>query len=93
MGNARGATPIYLLGKYFLGVYPTSYGYETFSVKPHLGSFEFIEGTVPIKGGTVEIYMTKEKVKVTATKDGGTLIYNNKEYTLKAGKTLEIIAG
>lgn len=90
--HAWGASPIYLLGKYFLGVYPTSFGYETFCVCPQLGGFEFIEGTVPIKGGTVSVYMTKEKVKVTATKSGGTLIYNNKEYQLKSGETLEVFA-
>ena len=90
--HAWGASPVYLLGKYFLGVYPTSYGYETFTVKPHLGNFDFIEGDVPIKDGVVSVYMSKEKVKVTASKDGGKLVYNNKDYMLKPGETLEIYA-
>lgn len=88
--HAWGAAPIYLLGKYFLGVEPLKDGFETFSVKPHIGSFKYIKGTVPIKDGKVDVHLTQNTLSVTATKDGGTLIFGGKEYTLKANKELKI---
>lgn len=86
--HAWGAAPIYLLGRYFLGVGPTQDGYETFEVRPHLGGFEYIKGTVPINGGEVRVYLSKDKLSVTATKSGGTLIWNGKSYKLEAGKEM-----
>ncbi|MFS0776893.1 amylo-alpha-1,6-glucosidase [Neobacillus sp. 3P2-tot-E-2] len=74
--HAWGASPIYLIGKYFLGVKPTTPGYETFDVEPHLGGLEWIQGTVPIGPGDVEIYMDKEKIRVRATHGQGVLKYN-----------------
>lgn len=88
--HAWGAAPIYLLGKYFCGVSETSAGYETFEVKPYLGNFKYIKGTVPINGGSVDVFLSKEKLCVTATKAGGTLIYNGKEYTLEKDKEFVI---
>lgn len=90
--HAWGAAPIYLLGRFFMGVYPTKPGFETFSVKPHLGGFGFIEGSVPIMGGDVKIKLDGNSLSVTATKGGGTLSINGKDYTLKKDKelTLEI---
>lgn len=84
--HAWGASPIYLLGRYYLGVYPTSYGYDTFEVNPQLGNFKFIEGTVPINGGEVKVKLTENELKVIASKDGGTLVWNGKKYALTANE-------
>lgn len=81
--HAWGAGPIYLFGRYYLGVYATTAGYETFNVEPNLGGLEEICGTVPINNGTVSVELNKEKLRVTATKGGGTLIWDNKHYTLE----------
>ncbi len=88
--HAWGSGPIYLLGRYFLGVYPTDVAYKTFEVKPYLGRFEFIEGTVPVEGGEVKVYLSKDNLEVTATVDGGTVVYKGKTYELEKGKTLLI---
>jgi hypothetical protein len=88
--HAWGATPIYLFGRYYLGVYPTSSAYETFNVEPCLGGLSEIEGTVPVNGGEVKIKMNKSNLSVTATKNGGTLTVSGKSYTLKANETLNI---
>lgn len=88
--HAWGAAPIYLLGKYYLGVEPTSDGYETFEVKPHLGRFGYIKGTVPIKDGKVRVYLSKDKISVTATKPGGTLIWDGMAYKLEVNKEISI---
>lgn len=84
--HAWGASPIYALGKYFLGVEPTSDGFQTFTVKPHLGSFGFIRGTVPLNGGIVSVFLSREKLTVLADRDGGVLVWNGKEYPLKANE-------
>ena len=88
--HAWGASPIYLLGKYYLGVTPTSSGYETFEVKPYLGGFKFIDGVVPIKDGSVRVKLSKDKLSVVATKNGGTLIWAGKSYVLEANKELNM---
>lgn len=80
--HAWGASPIYLIGKYYLGVKPTSAGYETFEVKPYLGKLDWMEGDVPIKGGKVNIKLKDGILEVVSDKDGGTLIYNQKRYNL-----------
>lgn len=84
--HAWGASPIYLLGKYYLGVTPTSSGYETFEVKPYLGGFKFIDGVVPIKDGSVSVKMFKDKLSVMATRSGGKLVWKDKSYALEANK-------
>ncbi len=88
--HAWGASPIYLLGKYYLGVTPTSSGYETFEVKPYLGGFKFIDGVVPIKDGSVRVKLSQDKLSVVATKNGGTLIWAGKSYALEANKELNM---
>ena len=88
--HAWGASPIYLLGRYFLGVYPTSVAYETFEVKPNLGGFGFFEGTVPVGDGEVRVYLSKEVLRVTATKEGGTLIFGGKRIPLPKNEEITI---
>ena len=88
--HAWGASPIYLLGKYYLGVTPVTPGYETFLVRPCRGGFGSVCGTVPLPGGEVRVELSPERLKVTATKDGGTLEWQGTRYELKAGQTLEL---
>lgn len=88
--HAWGASPIYIIGKFYLGVRLTSAGYETFEVKPNLDMFEETEATVPIKGGTVSISKKDGVLKVTASRNGGILIYDAKTYTLNAGQTVAV---
>ena len=88
--HAWGASPIYLLGKYFLGVSGTSAGYETFEVRPQLGKFGFIEGTLPVRDGLVYIYLSKERLCVKSDVGGGTLIWNGKKYPLPPKTEVEL---
>lgn len=86
--HAWGASPIYLLGKYFLGVKSTKPGYETFEVRPQLGKFRFIDGTVPINDGSVSVYLSENKLCVKSTVDGGTLIWMDTEYPIERNKEI-----
>ena len=64
--HAWGASPIYLLGKYYLGVRPVRPGYEEFSITPVLGGLEWMEGTVPTPQGDIYIYMNAREIRIKA---------------------------
>lgn len=81
--HAWGATATYLLGKYYLGVSPTSAGFQTYDVKPDLGGLNWMEGSVPTPSGTIHVTVRDSKVTVRSECDGvGTLYWK--------GKTLQI---
>lgn len=67
--HAWGASPAYLLGKYFLGVKPTSPGFATYEVKPCLGGLDWMEGDVPTPFGKIRLKVSPDEVTVSA--DGG----------------------
>ena len=71
--HAWGASPIYLLGKYFLGVKPLKPGYEEFEIRPVLGGLEWMEGTVPMPEGNIHVYMDRHHIGVIADKGNGWL--------------------
>lgn len=81
--HAWGASPIYLLGRYYFGVYPTSDGYETFKICPNLGGMKRLQGKVPIKDGEIILDMSEESISVCTNKEGGTLVVNGMEYHLE----------
>ena len=88
--HAWGASPIYLLGRYFLGVEPTSPGYGSFRAEPEtelLGSFDCV---VPVEEGTLHLVCDGKELSATADRNGGTLVYQGNEYTLETGKTVTV---
>ena len=92
--HAWGASPIYLIGKYFMGVTLLSPGYETFEVKPDLGGLEWFEGSVPVNEGSVSVSIKDGMLEVLTDKDGGVLVWRDKRYYLEKNvlKRLEINA-
>jgi alpha-L-rhamnosidase len=88
--HAWGASPIYLLGKYFLGVRPTSDGYATFECVPDLAGLEWMEGIVPIEGGSVQISFRDGRLKVLASRDGGIVVWKGEPFPLLANQQLVI---
>lgn len=84
--HAWGAGPIYLFGRYYLGVYPTGAGYSSFEVAPCLGGLNEINGTVPAGQGTVKVSLNKERLCVFTDISGGTLIWQGKRIPLIPGK-------
>ena len=85
--HAWGSGPIYLLGRYCLGVAPTSPGYATFTVEPCLGDYQSISGVVPLPHGErVTVSYQQGRLAVTATRDGGMLRVAGMEYPLHAGE-------
>lgn len=76
--HAWGASPIYLLGKYYVGVKPLQPGYKEFEIKPELGDLEWFESSVPTPNGDINVYASKSEIKVSATEGEGTLVFKSK---------------
>jgi len=72
--HAWGASPIYLLGKYYLGVQPNSPGYETYTIEPVLGGLKWMQGSVPTPNGDISVYCDTKTIKVNAATGLGKLI-------------------
>ena len=88
--HAWGASPVYLLGKYYLGVQPTKPGYEEYEVRPVLGDLEWMEGDVPTPHGMIHVSMDRQHIKIRATEGRGTLFVGNQTHTIEPGKELTV---
>ena len=76
--HAWGASPIYLLGKYYLGVKPTAPGYSTYVVEPNLGGLQWMQGTVPTPSGNIEMYVNTKQIRIKGATGTGTLTFKSK---------------
>jgi len=90
--HAWGANPLYLFGRYYLGVTPTQAGYKTYYIKPNLGGLKWIKGTVPTPQGNIAVEMTNKLIKIkTANNSGGTLIFKSKSVPkVNLGKAIKV---
>ncbi len=86
--HAWGASPVYLLGKYALGVRPTSPGYEKYEVCPQTMGLENFEGIVPTPAGCVRVKYTDGKITVESDIPGGTLKTSNGDVPIPAGEKI-----
>jgi len=71
--HAWGANPVYLFGKYLLGVRPTSPGYNTWVMEPALAGLDWIKGKVPTPDGNIALFMDKKEIRVKTVKGTGVL--------------------
>ena len=88
--HAWGASPIYLIGKYFLGVTPTKPGYEEYEIRPTLGGLDWMEGDVPTPFGKIHVRMTTHEVSVLSDGGQGTLIVGDQPIMIPANKEIRI---
>ena len=88
--HAWGASPIYLLGKYYLGVVPTKPGFEEYTVAPTLGGLEWMEGTVPTPFGKVCVKMDAHSVSVKSDGGKGTLIVGDKRIEIPTNEEIKV---
>lgn len=88
--HAWGAGPIYLFGRYYLGVYPTSPGYETFAVEPNLSTLDEFSGSVYANGANVKIRCDREYLTVSAEKSGGLLIFGDRSQEIVPNTEIKI---
>ncbi|MDR1722834.1 MAG: alpha-rhamnosidase [Tannerella sp.] len=89
--HAWGASPLYLLGKYYLGVKPEKPGYKEFSIRPVLADLKWIEGTVPTPHGNIKVYMDKKQIKIEASEGEGYLYFSTKSKPRSNSGTIETV--
>jgi hypothetical protein len=75
--HAWGASPIYLLGKYYLGVTPTAPGYQTYTVEPDLGGLKWMKGEVPTPSGNIMISVSEKEISIQTVAGKGTLRFKS----------------
>ena len=88
--HAWGASPIYIIGKYFLGVRPAMPGYETYEIRPIIGGLEWMEGEVPTPFGKISIKMNQQEVSVFSDGGKGTLILGDRQIDIPAQQKITI---
>jgi alpha-L-rhamnosidase len=76
--HAWGASPIYLFGRYYLGVRPVKDGYTEFEVSPNNGGLDRISGTVPLNNGAVTVTSDSHSVTITTNVPGGFYVADGK---------------
>ena len=86
--HAWGASPVYLMGKFYLGVKPTKPGYAEYEVKPSLGGLEWMEGEVPTPFGKISVKMDDQRVTVRSDGGKGTLLIDGKRIEIPVGKEI-----
>lgn len=91
--HAWGASPIYLLGKYYLGVKPTAAGYANFEIRPELGGLQWMEGSVPTPHGAIKVYKDLKSIKVSASEGQGYLYVKAKKPKTTYGKLEKVESG
>ena len=89
--HAWGASPIYLLGKYYLGVKPTSPGYQTYSIEPKLGGLQWMQGKVPTPDSEIEMFADKKQLKIKGAAGVGAVRFKSK--SKPTGKNLVVKSG
>jgi alpha-L-rhamnosidase len=88
--HAWGASPIYLLGKYYLGIQPVKAGYSEFCITPNLGGLKWMEGVVPTPNGEIFLNCTTNQIVVKS--DTGTGFLKFKSAMMPICKNTNIIS-
>lgn len=81
--HAWGASPVYLLGRYFLGIQPTQPGYATWEARPNLADLEWMEGRVPTPNGIIHIRMERHYVCIRSDEGRGRLYLGNRCFDIE----------
>lgn len=91
--HAWGASPLYLLGRYYLGVKPTAPGFEQWEARPVLGDLSFVKGAVPTPTGSIALFVSKKTIEVQSSTGVGTVYFSSKKKpSCKSGK-IESLGG
>lgn len=88
--HAWGASPIYLLGKYFLGVKPTKPGYKEWICRPQLSGLEWFEGKVPTPYGPISISLSKTELTIQSPVPNGKVYINNRTIEVNTTEPIKV---
>ena len=88
--HAWGASPVYLLGRYFLGVAPTAPGFAKYTVRPAPGGLKKMEGSVPTPSGPIVVKCSEGSVSVTGNGGEGTLVFGGRSVPIPPRATVRL---
>jgi alpha-L-rhamnosidase len=89
--HAWGASPIYLLGRYYLGVKTLTPGYKTYVVEPVLGGLQWMEGKVPTPDGNISVNCTRSLIKVKSDSGKGILQFRSSSKPVSKKANIKLI--
>ncbi len=91
--HSWGASPIYLVGRYLVGLSPCGAGYERFTLSPYLDGRTFFESELPAGEGFVRVSYRAEALEVYSDRADGTLKLDGKIYEIRAGEAFRLEFG
>lgn len=91
--HAWGASPIYLIGKYFLGVKPIKPGYEEWEARPVLGGLEWMQGEVLTPMGAISVKVDGKQITIKSPGGKGNLYFTSNNQPYISGEKLKHLSG
>ena len=88
--HAWGASPAYLLGRYFLGVEPTKPGFAEYTVAPDPAGLRMMEGAVPTPTGVIRVRVENGTAVVTGNGGRGVFRWNGKSVPVAPRATVRL---
>lgn len=84
--HAWAASPIYLIGRYFMGITPLKPRYTEFEVQPNLELFYNFKVSFPVGEGQLWMEWSDGNLIIRCSINGGRLKYKDQVIELNAGK-------
>ena len=87
--HAWGATPLYIIGRYIVGLKASENG-KSFTLKPDLAGLKRFKAEMPLAKGSVKVEADEKTIRVISDEIKGTLIVNGKYYVVEPKKEIEV---
>lgn len=87
--HAWGATPLYIIGRYIVGLKASENG-KSFTLKPDLAGLKRFKAEMPLSKGSVKVEADEKTIRVISDEIKGTLIVNGKNYVVEPKKEIEV---
>lgn len=87
--HAWGATPLYIIGRYIVGLKASENG-KLFTLKPDLAGLKRFKAEMPLAKGSVKVEADEKTIRVISDEIKGTLIVNGKNYVVEPKKEIEV---
>lgn len=87
--HAWGATPLYIIGRYIVGLKASENG-KSFTLKPDLAGLKRFKAEMPLAKGSVKVEADEKTIRVISDEIKGTLIVNGKNYAVEPKKEIEV---
>ncbi len=88
--HAWGASPLYLIGRYFVGLSPAEDG-SSFLLEPKLAGLGDVNSVMPLSKGEVRVEKKGNRLRACSSELCGKLIVEGKEYALLPREEIEVI--